>query len=839
MNKKLGIISLALVGGVSFSFGALAMETASAETAWETAKISMIRGASVRYYEDFNGEASAKDGGIRFSSVIAKEDYEALEALEVNHVTVSYGMLIAPYTYFGESDKGEFNETTVFGVNGEKKYTWEGDEDTKEGVTYTEIAHVTYDDLILSETEGYAGAYYELKGSLLNIKPENLTKEFVGRGYIKYTAEDGAVSYKFADYYENFVENNVRSIVYVSQIAIEKNDPAKDWVQTQYVSKVETEKTSYTLETYVGDELVDSQVVEEDVTVNKAIETTAVEYAGFEFDEEKSKVAGTAYANGKLTLKHVYNEDKAYQVTNGDFETGDLTGWTLTGDIGAVSKATHYWTNENGGYAFGLDGENMFSCYAVSEGDEKTGTLVSESFTVGGSGWLTFKLGGMKRTPLTYVEIVDAETNEILKRYGNSNFTEENSRGCALNAYKANLSDLQGKTVYIRVCDYAKSDYGVVFLDSFDSLYFKEPQEGFAVAQEVGFSKNEYELYNGDFSNGLDGWYEMGRIGVINEETRYWTNNENYEYNNVGKFFSAYESVGNEGAGYEGNKGTLVSSVFKIGGSGWITYAIGGMKNPDQVYMEVIDALTGEKYGHFYNTNMFHCSLIQYKADLSDFIGKLVYINFVDNATGDYGLIFCDSIKTYYEAEPTGDYIVAVNCVYNVMNGGFETGNLSGWTVVSGEVPGIVNKSDTYWFWDNGGISFNKSGTFLFHALEDPQGTNNECKKGTLRSSTFILKENGYISFKLGGATTNQNVYFSLVKENGEEIARFRNTNTTGNNGQLVQYVYAVNNSETMRCYVEIVDNAENEWGLICLDDVIVHQSNPSIEGAIQATNLK
>ena len=41
--------------------------------------------------------------------------------------------------------------------------------------------------------------------------------------------------------------------------------------------------------------------------------------------------------------------------------------------------------------------------------------------------------------------------------------------------------------------------------------------------------------------------------------------------------------------------------------------------------------------------------MVEYKADLSEFMGRNVKIRIVDNATGDWGLLFCDNFVTYYE----------------------------------------------------------------------------------------------------------------------------------------------------------------------------------------------
>lgn len=820
LKRKLGIVACSAVAGIAFSFGATAMERVSAQdNVFETAQIDMIVGASVRYYAN---NATTDQCGIRFSSIIDSTTYAALEGLESTEgVNVSYGMLIAPYEYF---EANELNEATVFGVNGEKKYTWEGDS-VENASEYTEIAHVTYDDLLASAQEGYEN-YHEIKGSLIKLQEGNLTKEFIGRGYIKYEY-DGGVSYKFAAYKDNEVANNVRSVVYVSQLAIDAQDKASEWLKTNYVAKVEEMETTYTLETYIGETLAKSEVVE-GVKINEALDVTAKTYQGFSLTS--AETSGKVYANGRLTLKHVYAEDEssAYQVKNGGFETGDLTDWSLTGNIGAVSSDANYWLNDPlnaDGFPFGLDGTYMFSAYAVDGLEKNMGTLKSSTFTVSENGWITYKLGGAKNSAYVYVDVVEAATGNILKRYYNQNHKHEevgNVRlGCELNEYKANVQDLVGKEVYLRVSDYASADFGLFFLDSVDTVHLLEPQGNYVLANEVAHQNTIYDLYNGNFDNGMDGWTKSSNIGDISEDTTYWT--EAKPFNNEGKFFSCYAPEQGED-----KLGTLRSNVFEVGGSGYITYRLGGVKNPDQVYMEVIDAVSGVKYGHFYNEFMADCTLISYKADLSAYIGKLVYINFVDNATADYGLIFCDEFVTYYaDAADVPEYNVAANkveSIYNVMNGGFETGNLLGWSLVSGEVPGRVTDID--YFWNDANRVIGKDGNYSFTGVElNPDNGNLEYRIGTLRSNTFILKANSSISFKMGGSGANrEDVCLRVVNaETGEVLAWYSNPDFR--DATLNEYNHVIGNATETVCYVEIVDNATANWGLLGLDSINVYQA--------------
>ena len=43
-------------------------------------------------------------------------------------------------------------------------------------------------------------------------------------------------------------------------------------------------------------------------------------------------------------------------------------------------------------------------------------------------------------------------------------------------------------------------------------------------------------------------------------------------------------------------------------------------------------------------------NMVLYRADLSAYLGRKVVIRLVDNATGDWGLLFADSFVTYYAA---------------------------------------------------------------------------------------------------------------------------------------------------------------------------------------------
>ena len=356
--------------------------------------------------------------------------------------------------------------------------------------------------------------------------------------------------------------------------------------------------------------------------------------------------------------------DSIYQVVNGGFESGDLTGWTLEGEkIGIVTNASGWW-NEN--LPYNKKGAYLFSGI-VDEGagvlESHKGTLTSSAFTVGGSGYITFMLGGGGNPLECYISIIDADTGEELARYANSLF---NDRGIGIINhgsnlanmvwYKADLSKFMGRSVKIRVVDNSTSNWGLITVDSFVT-YYKDAtliseKANLAVdisSKTVLGENNPYQVLNGDFETGdLTGWTLDGEIGYVSIKDIFWEISSK-PYNKDGRFlFTGVE----DGNGWmEGGKGTLTSSRFIVGGCGYITFKLGGGYNPE-CYIEIVDASTGLAIAKYHNDNADHNEgrMFQFKADLTQFMGREVYIRVVDNAESVWGCLAVDSFITYYES---------------------------------------------------------------------------------------------------------------------------------------------------------------------------------------------
>ncbi len=156
--------------------------TESVELESVTLSFSMLSGASFRYNTP---------SGIRFYSDV---DTDLIEKLRHDGASVELGTLIAPKDYLDD-----------------KELTFES------GVFY---ACVPFESTEWHENGDFKG----IIGSIVNIKECNLNREFVGRGYIKFT-QDGVTKTIYANYDNDDIKNNSRSICCIAnQVMIYNSD---------------------------------------------------------------------------------------------------------------------------------------------------------------------------------------------------------------------------------------------------------------------------------------------------------------------------------------------------------------------------------------------------------------------------------------------------------------------------------------------------------------------------------------------------------------------------------------------------------------------------------------
>ncbi|MDE7463773.1 MAG: hypothetical protein K2M48_01990, partial [Clostridiales bacterium] len=345
-------------------------------------------------------------------------------------------------------------------------------------------------------------------------------------------------------------------------------------------------------------------------------------------------------------------------------------------------------------------------------------------------------------------------------------------------------------------------------------------------------------------------------IGEVSDASGWWA--ENFPYNKKGKYLFT-------GINKEKNVGTLTSSAFTLGGTGDITFRLGGGGNPAKCYVSVIDASSEEELVRFanlgfrdngtagLNTNSFLANMISYHANLIDLgieAGREIKIRITDNATDNWGLITADSFITYYESADTlpRKTVEARNILpfaptdneYTILNGGFELGDMTGWTVVGGANINGIQTGDTFWGEE---IPYNNGGLFHFDGWKAAA----EHTPYALRSETFTLGGSGFISFKMGGRTAAVKVY--RAGETPELIAEYRNTAFSDvsfpyvDNGcrlaTMTTFFADLSEYSGETLFVELC-NLESEtdengellgWGLAFFDDIVTyHESAPTAE---------
>lgn len=161
---------------------------------------TMAKGAQVRIVN------AAEQSGLKFTAQISKEKYQSIQDAsgeDKTYKSVSYGMLIAPANYL--SQYADFTVENLFGDDA--KYDWaeyqngewvysgsNGANGSKVRIMNIPSSDLTYN----GEEENYYVA-----GAIVDYKESNIVRDFVGKAYIKYTAQDDTVTYELADYYES------------------------------------------------------------------------------------------------------------------------------------------------------------------------------------------------------------------------------------------------------------------------------------------------------------------------------------------------------------------------------------------------------------------------------------------------------------------------------------------------------------------------------------------------------------------------------------------------------------------------------------------------------------
>lgn len=344
MKKNKGLICSAfaflaasLVGGGV----ALANADEKGTKTFDDIALTMAKGASMRIGTDEN----FTETGLRFTMQVSKTDYTQLNA--DLYESIEWGMLIAPV----ENVKAaEFNAENLFGANA--KYVF-NEETAAEGkyaainVTETALTLASETNLGIENAENY----YVFSGYMHSVREENLTRGFVGRGYVKYTVKgEETPQYKFAEYFGGDIENNTVSAYYVAQkyvsdAAVTDTD-AKNYVRTNYLENavaLKTASVNITANDYLEDITVGTyktEVSETNTVTAKIGEKYDLSAAGnakenYVLRTDLSTTAEPVYRGQQLSIKRYYESESYIPFSS----AGSITKET-EGDFAGAYKFT-------------------------------------------------------------------------------------------------------------------------------------------------------------------------------------------------------------------------------------------------------------------------------------------------------------------------------------------------------------------------------------------------------------------------------------------------------------------------------------------------------------------
>ncbi len=286
-TKKIFTAVLSILFAVCLSFAVLPFASAKADDA-ALPEVTMKHGASIRLSTT---GTDGSDSGIKFAFSMSAEDYAALSASDV-YTDVKYGVFIAAASY-NVTGKEIADETHLVGDNA--IYYWQvGETDGEPVYNVTPAAGMkriicAEGDAMATEADGKAYFY----GSVVNMKDENLRRDYIGVGYVKYTV-NGETHYKFAA-----ADDNVRSVETVARVAYTADPELRDKLVSLYLNKVARDCVVTTAPVAVAD-LVENGEAQALVTAGEADAYSEMRYS---LDNETfSTEIPTAETAGEYTV---------------------------------------------------------------------------------------------------------------------------------------------------------------------------------------------------------------------------------------------------------------------------------------------------------------------------------------------------------------------------------------------------------------------------------------------------------------------------------------------------------------------------------------------------------
>ncbi len=486
----------------------------------------------------------------------------------------------------------------------------------------------------------------------------------------------------------------------------------------------------------------------------------------------------------KYGEKPFEEDETATTIVNGgfeecDLENGILTGWKLLDGsaltvANVVPTSQYYWDDRSvyGDGEYYLDGSNN-----GATAENLTGAIRSQKFTLAGDGYISFMMGCGNGG--SYVALCDGSNDEELIKVENTYFSDPALALTLLRMYM-DASDYIGRVVYLKVVDAndgSNGGFAFINVDDFRVSLTADEVAELEVEQMEKIQNETYTSASYDDLTSLRNYYANYPYPVPLKSLTFTAYAENQVVDCGAVDVTAFLSGAAASFGSETVSGIAVTKVTAPDGT--------------------------EIAGSFDAVDM--------------------------SAPGAYKVTYGVS---YEDKSLEATFTVVAMADHNsVANGGFESGDLAGWTVLSpdtwsvveGQPAGVISAA-TYW---DQQLPYNQAGDWHLDGWNNGIG---EPESWSVRSTNFTLAGSGFISVRMGGAASAVRVYTA----DGTEIGYYKQTRFAdvgyphmaegGSWADMGTYVIDLSDHLGEELYLVLCDEViEGGWAHAFFDEVVTY----------------